>query len=1166
MKITKSKILIAVFGVMCLGFCYTQNTSAAHITDAWVNWNSGIDSDGGTTFGVGLSFGNCDWCEQYGSFRCTSPGYGYTTSICSWDESWIDSDSTWDYYWVDLYPCDDSEQNIGGHFKSHKWYELKSYARRNDNGHYLNGGKRIYYDWAWAGDSAWAKSKGWEFEGFTFANWGVSARDMSRYMNTSDNKTRNIKWVSLNWDQDLDAYYDRNEFAGRAYVTGGGSADTGWQETNNTVSTEMDCANNGCKPTFYLSMKTIKGAGKSPYTIEKSVNGGGWTYVTSGTAGSASKHYTVTLKPGESACYRIVFRPYGSHSNTATVAEAACMNAKVTNFQGKVTVSGATSGNTGWRGSNYSQNFYINNCSPTAGCKVNFAHALKRTNSIGSTAWTVNRYSNLITSTRAITAGKLGNGTFNTSEATVKTTGAYTLYPGMVLCERISFKPNNSVRTSVSDVYVQACASALGDAQPGDPNPDTPENPNAASGDTSFINIKVRNQNVAAFSNYQREVYAKPTDVLQYRSTYNPVLQYTYYLKPQKMQIDGGTVYNNSGTVPPDGSTLASMFNAHKSPGWNNDYSVFSANFTMGQYSQNFNFTNGSMTKQSKTNSHTTQGNEVGSSLNETAKTNNNNSTKPDPRTTPSQVRFTYNSDRNLANVITTPIERTAYARVPYNFINTTEVTTNTDKPLYAGEDASFDFKIHVNPRTNNTTSGTYATIVRGAKWKLELCYNNNTTCQETTPTSTQNSMGNTTIGDLNSSFNYNGTTTSKSIHVNIPDAPAGSDVCIRSAVYPANSGYDRNWQDAEGSHTWAYSPRVCYKVAKKPNLEVWGGNIFSRGALETAVSIKGNLAYYNEYKIEMVYGKDYDKKRVFGSWGEDGVVSSGAIKGLSSGAGLGFVENNSGSLWPDFHPANGLGNNANINGREPGGSKQTTICGWSSETFANYPCTNLSVGALGNSVAANSATSDKSSIISAFAYGGDVNIDGGIVRLNDDGKLKVKNRYYYYTGNDTARITGKYVDGTDSVRKGTIQIVQSNRNINIAGDLIYGTEGGYKDFDEMPKLVIYAKENINIDCGVSRIDAILVAGNTVTTCGDSNDINAQANSNQLVINGAVISNSLKANRTYGAATGANSMIPAEIINFDPTLYLWAGEKSEAVGGSAANLDITYSKELAPRL
>ena len=123
---------------------------------------------------------------------------------------------------------------------------------------------------------------------------------------------------------------------------------------------------------------------------------------------------------------------------------------------------------------------------------------------------------------------------------------------------------------------------------------------------------------------------------------------------------------------------------------------------------------------------------------------------------------------------------------------------------------------------------------------------------------------------------------------------------------------------------------------------------------------------------------------------------------------------------------------------------------------------------------------------------------------------------------------------------------------------------------------MIYAEKNIYINCStVNRIDAILIAGKdssndgNVITCANSNgeipEINSQERSHQLVIYGAVIANKLVPTRTYGAATGANSIIPAEIINFDPTLYLWGGSDATTSEDRNTNMDITYIKELAPR-
>lgn len=112
---------------------------------------------------------------------------------------------------------------------------------------------------------------------------------------------------------------------------------------------------------------------------------------------------------------------------------------------------------------------------------------------------------------------------------------------------------------------------------------------------------------------------------------------------------------------------------------------------------------------------------------------------------------------------------------------------------------------------------------------------------------------------------------------------------------------------------------------------------------------------------------------------------------------------------------------------------------------------------------------------------------------------------------------------------------------------------------------MIYAEGDIAIECEVGEIDALLIAEGTVKTCGNSDNVNSRKNSNQLKIFGAVLANKLEANRTYGAATGANSVVPAEIINFDPSLYLWnkaAEDYDETVTGG---LEAVTVVEVAPR-
>ena len=91
------------------------------------------------------------------------------------------------------------------------------------------------------------------------------------------------------------------------------------------------------------------------------------------------------------------------------------------------------------------------------------------------------------------------------------------------------------------------------------------------------------------------------------------------------------------------------------------------------------------------------------------------------------------------------------------------------------------------------------------------------------------------------------------------------------------------------------------------------------------------------------------------------------------------------------------------------------------------------------------------------------------------------------------------------------------------------------------------------------------MANNTVNTCSDADNDNENDSrrSTQLTINGAVIANKVEFKRTYGAATGERSGIPAEIINFDPTLYLWGG--SDVKTDANTSLINTYIHELPPR-
>lgn len=150
---------------------------------------------------------------------------------------------------------------------------------------------------------------------------------------------------------------------------------------------------------------------------------------------------------------------------------------------------------------------------------------------------------------------------------------------------------------------------------------------------------------------------------------------------------------------------------------------------------------------------------------------------------------------------------------------------------------------------------------------------------------------------------------------------------------------------------------------------------------------------------------------------------------------------------------------------------------------------------------------------------------------------------------------------GPETISGGTPIVTKTKGTVTIKDNIEYENKN-YATLQEIPKRIIYAK-NININCEVTRIDAVLIAEEDINTCADGGDDNDQKRSTQLIINGSTISDKLILGRTYGAATGVNSATPAEIINYDASLYLWA-RKNDASRGSSKFINVSTS-ELAPR-
>ena len=671
---------------------------------------------------------------------------------------------------------------------------------------------------------------------------------------------------------------------------------------------------------------------------------------------------------------------------------------------------------------------------------------------------------------------KQSNGTWNrleefaadvTSTPSDSGTNVYSvtekIKPSETICYRIGYKPHGSFNTTTYR-YVQACGYNLGNFK-------------------SEIDIKVKKSDEEEWGD---EVYAKPGDTINMLGTYTPRAQSAANLTPNTVIIRNGGSSTNSG------KNLINTFNELLGPTteWKNAFAIRLDNENgEPKVRRAFEYAVDECKKQCQetlnygdSNNGSINYADVGKKYVARAITNDNDETK----TTPKEVTVDLENG-STATVDTSSIESTGNIIIPYNFKNSTEI--NKDTVLYAGEEASIKYSVIVGQKRNiivEPDGGEYATIVRGAKWELQMEKNGEWMTIDSGD------------GDLNKSGKLEGDLDPHSSTITVPDKPAGTVIKFRSRVCPANSGEDTNL-DSTCKDDWTGWEPADLKIAKRPSLQVWGGNIYSSGTISTKPAVKKK--YYNPES------NNQDKMDtgtfVFGSWGELGVISNKEVRGLASGAGYALNK----------------------------GAGEDSFCFVSTLSFANSNCSGDTVGNFG--VSLGSLDSDKNTVINKLENSGiePISIDNVPSEINENTGIL-------------------YVKG---------------ESIEIAQNIIYG--GSYTTLESIPKVVIYATGDVNIQCDVTRIDALIIANGTVNTCySEKNellDINDGLRSHQLRITGAVVTNKLKAERTYGAGVGEYSGIPAEIINFDSSLYLWGG--NEAKNDESVYTMSSYTRELAPR-
>ncbi len=1076
-------------------------------------------------------------CAQYSRFLCVS-GTNYLENIDKVvikDANVPSGASTgYDYYTVYFYPASwylewsPSAQTAGGIIRVRKdtpptpEYTVTVEAR--EDARYLGADR----DPKWPvlegtmqsvpvkkGNSASLSSKGHEYAGYTWEQWGQGDGEICK----AAYKNRDCTVSNVTSDQKALAYYVRNRFEGQmsATVNGAEISNTGYvgktQGSDPDIVTEnvtIDDCGNGCDVDFEFNLRTAAGSGSTIYKLAKQVNGGSWSWkFGSGNTQSWSSGNTIGdelthINPGDTVCW------YMSYTAVAAVAKPSsdgskygklktCVSVEAVGFEGRIEVSGTSDdGTIDYTTIDTEKTSIVNNC-PSTGCQVSFNHAIKRNGGNNVTVYSTSRDSNLDSKVGDIPLTSLSN----TSGGNVRSDSVM-MYPGMKVCETLRFVPD--IRQINTFTTLKTCVLAAGTAD-------------------SSIDIKAKNENVDAYNSWQdSEIYAKPNDKIGLKGVYAPRYQYAYELMADSVEINNNVVVEQNWV----GDRLETIFDENVNPGWNNAFSIDV--FDNGEKNNLLNGTHvftrdvGQDTLNegilSGDNAYVVRTSDVGKAA-LVAKAETNGVTNAS--TTPKNIVFSYTNGRygysTNAAVNTDSISDSVSIRVPYNFNNTTAITSNvgsTNVPAGGQVDIKFNYSINPKPNTQ-TTNGSgeeYATSVDNAKWKLKYCFGaecDNGVYSYETPESEGTSY------DVGLSEMSTGKTIDNlSQTVDIPDIEAGTKFCVKSSVYPANSGADNNYNNPNGSGTWVDSAEAtCFKVGKQPSFQVWGGDIYSGKNIslpQTTKTING-------------------EKRVFGSWAELGLVAKGKVTGLASGAGMGY---------------DGLNLAAN-----PGGSSKSDFCSMSTLSFNNTTC-NSFVG--------------EATQASALDLGMDLSDDE---KMQNDGWTVFNNvdwpipggHYYSSTG----IYEGWYGYGFLDEEKADKILWKKDGDVSIPVNIRRrGRDGGSNSWDDISKLVIYAK-NIKISCGVTHIDAVLIAKDNIDTCANlaRDNLDNRERSTPLRINGVIITDTLTLGRTYGAGKGADSIVPAEVINYDASLYSWAsGQPGSASGGG---LTEAYSSELAPR-
>lgn len=327
-----------------------------------------------------------------------------------------------------------------------------------------------------------------------------------------------------------------------------------------------------------------------------------------------------------------------------------------------------------------------------------------------------------------------------------------------------------------------------------------------------------------------------------------------------------------------------------------------------------------------------------------------------------------------------------------------------------------------------------------------------------------------------------------------------GTRICYALSVQPVS----------HTSSQWRHSTPFCVIIAKKPKVQVHGGDL-SVGKTFVGESTSGSHRIVASTTTKRIGSET----RTFGSWAEYGARASGQITGLGTGSAYN------------------------------GGLVNATVCGASLLTFSNTNGSSCTASpSLGSYVNGKSIPS----VVTAFPTS---SATPAFSSLADATLRRVE------VANSNVSIPGRTIEKGD-----WLVLNAEGRTVTITGNIIY-TGDTLRYITDIPQVVIIA-DRINITDSVTQVDAWLVATGTngvINTCSNQSSLNAGVCDDPLVVNGPVMAKSLLLRRTAGSGIGGSTGEPAEVFNLRPDAYLWSIARAQ----SANRAQSVYIRELPPR-